>query len=246
MYYTKTLSIYVRLALLGLLSVLASCGGGGDSEQEKACDQMANGYFFIFNGIKCVFGATDNGTAKPSNSGTTGFISDNPSFGYETLEYEPNTSLDNANPLVLNDSALAVNGQLALADDASDNFVFTPTQSGDYRVYLCADSCDQALESSSLNLMVLDQSQTTIAATSVGITGAKALSIRLEAGLAYYTEVSTFGAEERYRLAITKDTDCRLHSSIDINESAGDEELCHEGDRPKTGTHGFVLRGVGQ
>ena len=207
MNYTKMHAVFVRLVLLGLLSVLASCGGGDDSEQEKACDQMANGHFFIINGIMCVFGATDDGTAKLSDSGTTAFTSDSPTFGYETLEYEPNTSLNNANPLVLNDSALAVSGRLALADDASDNFVFTPTQSGDYRVYLCADSCVQALESSTLNLMVLDQSQTTIAATSVGIIGEKALSIRLDAGLAYYAEVSTFGGEESYRLAIVKDTD---------------------------------------
>jgi hypothetical protein len=205
MVYAKPLSICIRLTLLGLLSVLAACGG--KSEQEKACDQMANGYFPILNGIKCLFGSTDNGTAKPSESGTTGFPVDSPSFGDEIGEYEPNTSLDNANPLVLNDSALTVSGKLALADDPSDNFVFTPTHSGDYRVYLCAESCDQALESGTLNLMVLDQSQTTIAATSLGPVDKKTLTIRLNAGVAYYAEVTTFGAEESYRLAIAKSAD---------------------------------------
>jgi hypothetical protein len=63
------------------------------------------------------------------------------------------------------------------------------------------------LESGTLNLMVLDQSQTTIAATSLGPVDEKTLTIRLNAGVAYYTEVSTFGVEESYRLAIAKSAD---------------------------------------
>ena len=202
MHYTKTVSIYARLTLFGLLSVLAACGG--DSKQEEACDQMAKGHFFMINGIMCVFGTADAGTAKPSGSGTTSLAPDSPTFGNEIGEYEPNTSLDNANPVFFNDAAIAVNGELAVSHDATDNFVFTPNISGDYQVYLCADSCDQTLESGTLNLMVLDQSQTTIAATSLGPVGEKTLTIRLNAGVAYYTEVSTFGALDSYRLAIAK------------------------------------------
>jgi len=202
MHYTKTVSIYARLTLLGLLSVLAACGG--DSKQEEACDQMAEGHFFIINGIMCVFGSADAGTAKPSASGTTSFAADSPAFGNEVGEYEPNTSLDNANPLLMNGAAIAVVGDLASSHDATDNFVFTPTESGDYQVYLCADSCNQVRESETLSLMVLDQSQTTIAATSLGADGEKTLTIRLDAGIAYYTQVSTFGALDSYRLAIVK------------------------------------------
>jgi hypothetical protein len=202
MRYTKTVSLCARLSLLGLLSVLAACGG--DSKQEEACDQMAEGHFFIINGIICVFGSADAGTAKPSGSGTTSFPANSPAFGTEIGEYEPNTSLDNANPLLMNDAAIAVNGDLALSHDPSDNFVFTPNTGGDYQVYLCADSCDQVLESGTLNLMVLDQSQTTIAATSLGADGEKTLTIRLDAGIAYYTEVSTFGTQDSYRLAIAR------------------------------------------
>jgi hypothetical protein len=202
MRYIKTVTLCSRLTLLGLLSILAACGG--DSKQEEACDQMAKGHFLMINGIMCVFGSADAGTAKPSGSGTTSFAADSPAFGNEISEYEPNTSLDNANPLLISDAAIAVHGDLALSNDATDNFVFTPTESGDYNVYLCAESCDQARESGTLNLMVLDQSQTTIAATPLGPNGEKTLTIRLDAGVAYYTEVSTFGAADSYRLAIAK------------------------------------------
>ena len=202
MVYKQTAWLSARLTLIGLLSVLVACGG--DSKQEEACDQMAEGRFFIINGIMCVFGSADAGTAKPSGSGTTSFAADSPAFGNEIGEYEPNTSLDNANPLLISDSAIAVNGELTLSHDATDNFVFTPTESGDYQVYLCADSCNQVRESETLNLMVLDQSQTTIAATTLGADGEKTLTIRLDAGIAYYTEVSTFGALDSYRLAIAK------------------------------------------
>ena len=199
MHYMKTVSFYVRISLLGLLSALAACGG--KSEQEEACDQAAAGYFPILNGIKCVFGSTNDGGAIQSGFGASSSADSNLPLGDQIAEYEPNTSLNNANPLVINDTAIAITGRLAFADDAADNFVFTPTHTGDYRVFLCADSCDHALASDTLDLTVLDQSQTTIAAASPGPTNEKALSIRLNAGVTYYTQVSTFGTGENYRLA---------------------------------------------
>lgn len=202
MNYSRLVSICTRLAFLALLSGLAACGG--NSEKEQACDQAAKGYFPILNGLACVFGATENGTAKPSDSGTTGSAIESQSFGYQVGEYEPNTSLNNANPIALNSASVAVAGSLAFANDAVDNFIFTPTQSGNYNVYLCAETCDQALEAGNLGLMILDQSQTTIAATPLGAAGDKTLAVKLDAGVAYYTEVSTLGANANYRLAITR------------------------------------------
>jgi hypothetical protein len=202
---TKTISISARLALLTMFSILAACGG--KSDQEKACDQAADGFFPLFNGIKCVFGTTDSGTPIQSDSDMISLATNSPSPANQVSEYEPNSSLNNANPVFLNDTATAISGALAVKDDSADNFIFTPIHTGDYRVYLCADSCEIVLESNTLDLMILDQSQTTIAATALGLAGEKTLLTRLNAGVAYYIRVSALGTDENYRLAIAKSTD---------------------------------------
>ena len=202
MQHKSTVSLSVRLVMLGLLSTLAACGG--QSEQEKACDQAAAGYFPVLNGIKCLFGSTDNSTAKPPDSGTTSSATTSIPLANQMSEYEPNNTLNNANPVVVADSAISISGQLETINDTADNFVFTPVRTGNYHVYLCADACDQALLNKALSLMILDQSQTTIAATSLGMVGEKALSIQLSAGLAYYAEVTVYGASQNYRLVIVE------------------------------------------
>ncbi len=205
MHYTNTVNISARIALLGLLSILAACGG--KSDQEKACDEVSAGHFPFLNGIMCVFGSTGNGIPIQSNSGSISIAASGPSLADSVGEYEPNSSLNNANPIALNEAATTIAGSLAVADDSADNFVFTPIRTGNYRVYLCADSCDHVLESSALDLMVLDQSQTTIAATSLGRANEKALLARLNAGAAYYITVSSLGADESYRLAIAENVE---------------------------------------
>jgi len=192
---TTTVSVCIRVALVCLLSMMTACGG--QSEQEKACAAVAEGYFPILNGIKCVFGSTEDGTAKLSETDSSDL----------TDEFEPNSTLNNANPVFMADATISISGSLNASTDAADNFIFTPAKSGVYNVYLCAETCDIALSSDSLNLMVLDQSQTTLAATSLGADNEKALSVHLNAGLAYYAEVRTFGATERYRLMIIKRPD---------------------------------------
>lgn len=197
---TTTTTFCSRMTLIGLLLIIAACGD--NPEKELACDRASAGFFPVINGIACLWGASDATTLKPSGSGTTGFTVDSPSLGYPIGEYEPNGLLDNANPLVINDSAVAITGNLGLENDTSDTFVFTPTQTGDYLVYLCSDSCEQPLENDTLSLMVLDQSQTTMAGTVWGTVSEKILSVRLNAGSAYYTEVQTMGAAESYHLVI--------------------------------------------
>jgi hypothetical protein len=205
MHHTNRVYISTRIALLGLFLVLAACGG--KSDQEKACDEVSAGHFPLVNGIMCVFGATDNGTPIQSDAGTLSIAANGPSLADQVGEYEPNSSLNNANPIVLSDTATTISGNLAFADDASDNFVFTPIRTGDYRVYLCADTCDHVLESGALDLMVLDQSQSTIAATSLGQANEKILFTRLNAGAAYYITVGTLGGDESYRLAIAENAE---------------------------------------
>jgi len=187
------------ITLLGLLSGLTACG---KSEQEEACDQADAGNFVILNGIKCIFGSTDNGVTKGSDSGTTSLTTND----YQTSEYEPNDSLGNANLLGIDVGGTPIFGQLEKSVDLSDNFIFSPPQSGDYDIFLCADTCDSTLHSDVLTLMLLDQSQTTIAATPIGMQGEQSMSRHLHAGLAYYIEVSTLAATAAYRLMIVRKT----------------------------------------
>ena len=122
--------------------------------------------------------------------------------GYPTAEFEPNTTLDNANSLAIDRAVTSIEGNLGWNEDIADNFVFTPLRTGDYRILLCAATCDGAIEDRVFSLTVLDQSQTTIASTSPGLSGEESLSIRLNAGVAYYAAVNAFGARGSYRLMI--------------------------------------------
>jgi len=113
-------------------------------------------------------------------------------------EYEPNNTLDNANPVQFRSAAadehigLEITGTVTRTADASDFFVFTPPRSGAFLVYLCADTCGEPLQSDAVYLMVYDQSQSTIASTSMGGMQVQQLSVELVAGLAYYVEVNGY------------------------------------------------------
>ncbi len=190
-----------RIAMLVILSGLAACGGG-KSDQEQACEDAANGVFPILNGIECLTGSTGNGTAgKPTDSGATAFLASGP----VTAEYEPNGVLDNANPVSIAGARVMIEGSIDGGDDRADHFVFAPASSGNYAVYLCSSDCEQTLETDALSLMVLDQTQTTLAGTAIGVNGEQALSIGLDAGMAYYVSVSSVGATGVYHLAIVRE-----------------------------------------
>jgi len=190
-----------HIAMLVILSGLAACGGG-KSDQEQACEDAANGWFPILNGIECLTGSAGDGTAgKPADSGATAFSPSGPM----TAEYEPNGVLDNANPVSIAGTRVTIEGSIDGGDDRADHFVFAPTSSGNYAVYLCSGDCEQKLVSDALNLMVLDQTQTTLAGTAIDVDDEQALSIRLDAGMAYYVSVSGVGATGRYHLAIVRE-----------------------------------------
>ena len=127
------------------------------------------------------------------------------------VEYEPNSTLDNANPVSFRSAAadehigIDITGTVNQADDAADFFIFTPPRTGHFLVYLCAETCTESLQSDAVYLMVYDQSQTTLASTPVGAVETQHLGVDLVAGLAYYVEVNGYNSGPTtadYRLII--------------------------------------------
>ena len=189
----------IRLVAVGLISILAACGG--KSEQEQACEAAADGILPILNGIQCLTGAAGEPASKPADSGVTAIANDSSDF----VEYEPNTTLDNANPISMGSAGLTIGGQVSAGDDQADHFVFSPQSGGAFSIYLCASTCESVLQTDALSLMVLDQSQTTVAATPVGVTGEQAVSASLDAGMAYYVSVGGVAESGSYHLAIFRE-----------------------------------------
>lgn len=198
-----------RVAICGLVIMLAGCS----KDEPDSCEQARMGIFPILNALACYSGSAGDVTTKSDDSGMTGYSPvDGQDIGYQIGEYEPNSSLNNANPVFLTSAGLAIAGTISSASDATDHFVFTPPQSGAYGVYLCDGSCDRVLETAALNVMVFDQSQTTISGTPLGSEGAQAVTVDMDAGIAYYVEVSGYNAGpdiSSYQLAIVLSTAVR-------------------------------------
>jgi len=210
--YQYIRNIVFRVTTVSLLATLAACGGSDESQNQASClDNII---------ILLICSAASTGSDAPvqapvstSGSGVTGMATNSASADIVQVdEYEPNNILDNANIISLSggfaDDAQGVqfNGQVQSNDDATDHFVFTPHQSGTYRIYLCADTCNDSLEDDAAYIMVYDQNQTTIAATPVGTVVQQEIEADLTAGLAYYVEVNGYNATAdnyEYRLVVS-------------------------------------------
>ncbi len=196
----NTRTFIYRVVALALLASLTACGGG-DKKKKDPCDTVNNLselFACAFKGL--TFGSPvsagfDTGSAKST----------------QFAEYEPNNSLDNGNivsiPFRKNDApaGLEIGGTLNSASDPADFFVFTPSHSGSYNAYLCADTCNEILQDDGIYIMIYDQSQTTVAATPIGATAVQEITADLTAGLAYYVEIRVYGSEganRDYRLVI--------------------------------------------
>jgi hypothetical protein len=127
------------------------------------------------------------------------------------VEYEPNSTLDNANPMTFRNAkaeehiGLDITGSVSQGGDTSDFFVFTPPRSGHFLVYLCEGTCSDIVHSDQVYLMVYDQSQSTIAATPVGTVAKQQLGVDMHSGLAYYVEVNGYNTGSsplEYKLVI--------------------------------------------
>jgi len=130
-----------------------------------------------------------------------------------TSEYEPNNILGNANVMMIPGTSpgtsefVAIKGSVQQQADASDHFIFTPPQSGSYRLYICEATCEAAAEDDAVYVMIYDQSQTTLASTPIGTTAKQEVDVDLIAGFAYYVEINGYNAGEfryDYELAVAR------------------------------------------
>ena len=203
-----------RLAAFLAISSLAACGGS--SEDETQCPAVVA---VLTMGLGCLGTVTVTSPPPPpppvtpppanpppppppgSNVVTINFHS----------EYEPNNTLDNANPVIFRAASpdehigIEISGSVSRVEDPADFFVFTPPRSGLFLIYLCTDTCGDALQSDAVYLMVYDQSQSTLASTPLGSVETQRLAVDLVAGLAYYVEVNGYNTgpdAEDFRLVI--------------------------------------------
>ncbi len=194
--------------LLPIFASLAACGGG-DEPDTRIC------LLFLVIPVPCTASAppppplptpppppsTGSGGTGDSGSGGTG---DGGGSGNRALfinrfaEFEPNSTLDNANnvhfPSAPSNASAAVEmtGTVKQDDDPADFFIFTPLRSDKFAVYLCAESCVDLVEGDSVYIAVYDQSQTTIASTPIGTVARQIFTVDLTAGLAYYVEINGY------------------------------------------------------
>jgi hypothetical protein len=204
-----------RIVLTFMLLLLAACGSSADEEN---CTD-----YLLFR--VCRVPVSDSMPAPPPAPEPTGGSSggaqpDTGSDGSDGTrsvamahvnEFEPNSDLNNANPLSFpvqgaNDAVgVEVLGTVSDSGDGADFFVFSPPTTGLYLIYLCADTCTEQVVDDAVYIAVYDQSQTTLASTAMGAVERQRLSVEFAAGLTYYVGVHAVGtaaAEYAYRLVI--------------------------------------------
>ena len=214
MYSTRFLfTTLQRAALLLVLATLAACGGGSDDD--LPCSRV----LAVLTVGLCLFAdVTHSSTPRPqaqpappptSGSGNTAPPpvssppppsppSSNTVIMRRVVEFEPNSTLNNANPVAFRNAmseehiGIEITGSVSQTADSSDFFILTPPRSGHFLVYLCDGPCSNFLQSEQVYLMVYDQTQSTIVSTPLGSVVKQQLGVDLVAGLAYYVEVSGY------------------------------------------------------
>lgn len=204
-----------RLGAFLAITTLAACGGG--SEDETQCPAVVA---VLTMGLGCLGTVTVTSPPPAPPPVTTPPASPPPPppppssnvvrMNFHT-EYEPNNTLDNANPVNFRTASpdehigIEITGAVNQGEDPEDFFIFTPPRSGLFLIYLCADTCSDTLRSDAVYFMVYDQSQSTVASTPVGTVETQRLAVDLVAGLAYYVEVNGYNTgvgSQEYKLVI--------------------------------------------
>ena len=216
--FTKTI---LRVAMLAMMAGLAGCGDD-DKETTQIC------LVLLILPVPCSAGTASTPSPEPtpapppaSTGEETNTSGGNDTGGNNTgprpltinrtTEFEPNSTLDNANVVqfltapLTHSVGIDISGSVQESVDDSDFFIFTPDRSDRHAIYLCAETCGQFLEDDSVHIMLYDQSQTTIVGTPVGTIVEQVVSAELTAGLAYYVEVrghNTGATPYTYQLVI--------------------------------------------
>ncbi len=209
---TRSISrTFQRLGGLLAMATLAACGG---AEEEMQCSQVVA---VLTAGLGCIGTVTVTSPPPPPANPPPANPPPPQPPGSNVVrmeyhdEYEPNNTLDNANPVGFRAAApdehigIDISGSVDGVDDPADFFILSPPRSGHFLVYLCADTCAESLQTDRVYLMVYDQSQSTVAGTPLGSVETQHLGVDLVAGLAYYVEVNgynTGSTREDYRLVI--------------------------------------------
>jgi hypothetical protein len=207
--YLEMKKIVYRVTSLSVLAVLAACGGDDSSQQNDCLDNII--FLFICAAASTGSEAPDQAPNPAGYSGEAGKAATSVTTA-QVDEYEPNNVLNNANIVTLASGSSSARfnvefrGSVRSTDDVADHFVFTPNRSGSYRIYLCADTCDDSLNDDASYIMLYDQNQTTIASTPVGTIVPQEIEADLTAGLAYYVEINGYNAgadDYSYRLVVS-------------------------------------------
>lgn len=185
----------------------------GSNTSDNGSDQTCHLLFLFILGDVCV----DNSSGSSGSSGSTDplggpgdiGLGDNTGGDDGTTssgdtrrahvngfpEFEPNSTIDNANvmpiPVVADhvSGGVEITGSVQQDEDPADYFIITPTRSGTYLIYLCASTCTDIVVDDQVYLMVYDQNQTTIDGTPVGTFAKQQFSVELAAGMAYYVAI---------------------------------------------------------
>lgn len=198
----------INIALICILPLFAAC----EEEEDQFCNFLDLATSLCLN--KVIEGAL-TGTLPTTGGGggsSSGGTSNQTAINVRSFdEYEPNNTLDNANPVYFPPTGgstregIKVLGVIRDVDDISDFFVFTPTRTGDYTISIRRGNCNCTATANGIYLMIYDQSQTTIVSTPIGTEAVLLLKTRLNGGMAYYVEVNgtdTLGVHVVYDLLI--------------------------------------------
>ena len=199
----------VNIAILCILPLFTACE---EENKDTGCNFIDFATSACLNRVfeNVLTGGTTGGSGSSGGS-TSGSSNQTPIAVNQFAEYEPNSILNNANPVqfpgtrVGERAGIQINGAIHQVEDVSDFFVFTPPRSGQYKLYVRSGNCSCTATVDGIYLMIYDQSQTTIASTPIATEASLELTVGLSPGLTYYVEIhgdNTQGVHFAYSLMI--------------------------------------------